>query len=73
MSKPSLHDYEWAHELYEDLVRYKTALDRIAAWEMPRTGKYWPSGNEMRYGYLYGSRGEQDVIQNIAIEALNKK
>ena len=30
MSKPSLNDYEWAHELYEDLVRYQAALQKIA-------------------------------------------
>lgn len=73
MSKPNLSDYEWAHELFDDLIRYKTALEKIAAWEMPRTNEYWPSGTEMSYEYLYGSQGTRLYIQKLAQKALDNK
>ena len=72
MSKPSLNDYEWAHELFEDLIRYQTALQKIADWEMPPTNKFWPDGKEIRYSYLYGSQGERDYIRSVALDALRK-
>lgn len=73
MSKPSLNDYEWAHELYEDLIRYKMALEQIATWELPHTNKYWPNGKEISFEYLYGSQGARLYIQNLAQKALDNK
>ena len=73
MTEPSLHDYEWAHELYDELLRYRKALESIAKWEMPSTGKFWPNGNEVSYDYLYGSNGERSHIRRIALEALENK
>jgi Lar family restriction alleviation protein len=53
----------------------RTALERIVAWEMPKTGRYWDMHNEspeneMSYEACYGTHGEKAVIQNIAREAL---
>ena len=43
----------------------------IAAWKMPRTGKYHEqSGIEMSWAWCYGSQGEKQVIQEKARELL---
>lgn len=50
----------------------KEALEKIAKWEMPKTGRYWDSNSlePMSYAACYGSNGERDFIRNIASEAL---
>ena len=73
MTEPSLHDYAWAHELYDELLRYRKALEKIDGWEMPPTGQYWSDGSPKSYSTLYGSRGEQDYIRRIAFNALENK
>ena len=53
----------------------KKALERIVSWEMPATGKFHGTGpriKEYSYSYLYGSKGEREVIRKIAQEALNE-
>lgn len=52
------------------------ALERVVAWDMPATGKFWPnedgtdSDRPMSYGAAYGSNGERDYIRNVARAAL---
>lgn len=73
MTKPSLHDYVWAHELYDELLRYRAALEKIDRWDMPATGQYWSDSSPKLYGTIYGSRGEKDYIRRLAREALENK
>ena len=61
------------------IAKYRKALEKIAKWEMPVTGKYWPDKEgkpnperPMSYGVCYGSNGERDFIKSIAEDALNK-
>ncbi len=48
----------------------RDALQRIAAWELPATGQFWPSGNPVGYEAEYGSNGARDYIRGIARAAL---
>lgn len=50
----------------------KDAVQKIANWEMPKTGKYWDDEKtqEMSYGACYGTQGEQLIIQDYAQNAL---
>jgi hypothetical protein len=42
------------------------ALQTIVDWQTPKTGKFHPDGNEMSYGWCYGSNGERDHFREIA-------
>lgn len=53
----------------EELIE---ALEKIAKWEMPETGRTWDDGTPMSYAALYGSNGERDHIKSIANELLNR-
>ena len=50
----------------------KDAMQKIAKWEMPKTGKYWDDKKtqEMSYAACYGTQGEQLIIQDYAQNAL---
>ena len=45
-------------------------LVKIARWEMPDTGRFYPDGTQIRYSVLYGSNGEQSHIVSLAEAAL---
>lgn len=46
------------------------ALQRVSAWELPATGKEWPSGGAVSYTAEYGSEGARDYIIGVAADAL---
>lgn len=48
------------------------ALQKIAAWELPETGKFWDEEKKepMSYGAAYGSNGERDYMKKVATAAL---
>lgn len=48
------------------------ALNVIAAWKFPPTGRKWDDGSDMSYGAAYGSNGQRDYMLKIAEEALAK-
>lgn len=48
------------------------ALEIIANWTLPDTGKFWPDGEPTSYETEFGSNGARDFMKNIAQEALNK-
>jgi hypothetical protein len=52
------------------LRRAREALDKIANWTLPDTGKQWPDGDRISFGALYGSNGERDYMRNVASCAL---
>jgi hypothetical protein len=57
----------------ERASRLEAALRRIERWEMPPTNDTWEDGSPMSYAALYGSLGEQQVIREIARQALNSE
>ena len=50
------------------------ALEKIVAWEMPPSGRFWDKNetDPMSYGAAFGSNGERDVIKSIARSALSQ-
>ena len=46
------------------------ALKKIALWELPATGKFWPTGGAVSYEAEYGSNGARDYIRQVAFQAL---
>lgn len=46
------------------------ALERIANWEMPATGRHWDDGTPVSYGVEFGSNGERNIIVKLAQEAI---
>lgn len=57
--------------LKNKIKRLEEALGKIERWEMPNTNQFHSDGTPVRYGILYGSNGERDVIRKIARIALN--
>jgi hypothetical protein len=55
----------------EERDALRAALEKIAAWQMPTTGRYHPDGTEQSYGWCYGSNGEREVIRSTARAALS--
>lgn len=56
--------------MQEERNKARAALERIAAWEMPVTGRTWDDGTPMSYAACYGSNGERDHIKAMARAAL---
>lgn len=54
--------------------KMRQALEVVANWRLPSTGKFWNDDktDPMSYGACYGSSGERDYIKSIATEALKK-
>jgi hypothetical protein len=54
------------------------ALNKIVAWELPATGKFWPkddgtgalSDRPMSYGACWGSNGERNYFREVAAKAI---
>jgi hypothetical protein len=63
----------------ERIRKLETALIKIAEWELPPTGKFWPnadgtdSDRPTSFEFEYGSHGAQNYFRNIAREALSDK
>ena len=64
-------EFEPVPSLNDELIK---ALQRIADWDLPDTGKFWDKERLVPASYesLYGSNGARDYIKNIAKEALEK-
>lgn len=56
-----------APEVAEEL---RKALQTVARWEVPPTGKTWDDGSPMSYAACYGSNGERDYMRQVALNAL---
>lgn len=63
-------DSIWLQKLREDHDFLLQAMKKIAAWDLPATGKTWESGEPMSYESCYGSNGARDYIRTIASEAI---
>lgn len=50
----------------------RDALETIAQWNLPVTGKTWDDGSPMSYGAAFGSNGERDYMRQIAVDALTR-
>jgi len=48
----------------------RKALQTVARWELPPTGKTWDDGSPMSYAACYGSNGERDYMRQVALNAL---
>jgi len=48
----------------------RKALQTIARWDLPATGKTWPSGGAVSYEAEYGSNGARDYMRQVALNAL---
>jgi hypothetical protein len=50
------------------------ALEKIAKWDLPPTGKFWDieETRPMSYEAAYGSNGSRDYIKSIAKAAIEK-
>lgn len=46
------------------------ALKSIALWELPQTGKEWPTGGKVSYEAEHGSHGARAYIRQVAFDAL---
>lgn len=53
----------------EELVN---ALQIIADWKLPESGKSWDDDTPMSYEAAYGSNGARDFIRSVAEQALSK-
>ena len=62
-------------ELKVENERLRVALQKIANWELPPSGKYWDllETDPMSYEAAYGSNGVRDYIKSIAANALKPK
>lgn len=62
-----------AHQLSENIIALRRALDRIERWELPATGKFWDKEktDPASYGAIYGSNGERDYIRAVARTAID--
>lgn len=58
---------EYANEQKKPLIE---ALQKIGNWELPDTGRFWPSGGKVSYEAEYGSNGVRDYFRKLAIDAL---
>lgn len=58
---------EYSNEQKKPLIE---ALRKIANWELPSTGEFWPSGDKMSYEAAYGSNGARAYFKKLANDAL---
>jgi len=53
--------------------KLREALQKIADWQLPATGKFWDDDEKTRpisYEAAYGSHGSQEYMRRLAVEAL---
>lgn len=60
-------------EAHERIKILEIALQVVAKWSFPETGKFWDDDKTqpMSFGACYGSNGERDYMRSIANEALS--
>lgn len=60
-------------EAQERIKSLEIALQVVAKWSFPETGKFWDDDKTqpMSFGACYGSNGERDYMRSIANEALS--
>ncbi len=62
--------HKTADERAAEINRLRCVLERIVAWEMPPSGRYWEDGRPMSYSSAFGSNGERDLVRQWAADAL---
>lgn len=57
-------------ELTEANNALMIALHKVADWRLPGSNRTWDDGTPMSYGAAFGSNGERDYMQAVAMEAI---
>lgn len=61
----------WANTL-DALAIATKALGDLADWRTPASGGTWSDGSPLSFGAAWGSQGEKQWVQSVALDALRK-